>query len=703
MIVKNEAHVIRRCLDSMLPLVDHVLIVDTGSTDGTQRAIRAWLREVGMPGEVVEEPWRDFAYNRTYGLDRMRERREIDYVFVIDADDVLVREPGFDPAAFKHALDRDTYAVFIHQGGTRYTRPLLFSNRKPYRYRAVLHEYLECPPDHTHTTAAGFHVLLLQESDRNKNPRKYADDARVLETALTKETDPFLISRYRFYLAQSYLDHGDLAKALENYLERAALGHWDQEVYISMLRAAEIKRRMNAPPAEVVEAYWAAIRQCPARAEAYHGASNYLRLQNRFSEGYEIARLALDLEPPRDGLFVELWVYRFGLLDEYSVNAYWAGHYQKSLDACERILALTQIDLATRERIAKNAAFAKAKLSQPGAVEVASQRPAGIRASGEAVATPTWAPQRPQGGTEIMVEGLRLRLGDRLDAISLGINGFDPSDTSGKPLVVWLHHNVDQQWVQWCRERTLVDRVARFVFVSHWQLERYVRAFDLPRERCLVLHNAVSIEVEPRPWELGPKRQFAYTSTPFRGLSVLLDAWDRLKAKDAELHIWSSMALYANPAADADYAHLYDRARALPNVSYHGAVPNHDLRQRLRTIDFLVYPSTFEETSCLSVIEAMAAGCRVICPALGALPDTSAGFARIYPAQPSPEAHAATVASVIADELAHPWQGRMEMAMLQQAYCKGIYDWTIRTAEWQDLIDELAGRRSLPRRSARHG
>ena len=43
MIVKNEAHVILRCLDSVRPLVDYVLIEDTGSTDGTQQIVMDWL------------------------------------------------------------------------------------------------------------------------------------------------------------------------------------------------------------------------------------------------------------------------------------------------------------------------------------------------------------------------------------------------------------------------------------------------------------------------------------------------------------------------------------------------------------------------------------------------------------------------------------------------------------------------------------
>ena len=83
MIVKNEAPVIRRCLDSVRPLVDAWLIVDTGSTDGTQDIIRAALAD--LPGAVHERPWQDFAHNRSEALDLARSFAS--YALIIDADE----------------------------------------------------------------------------------------------------------------------------------------------------------------------------------------------------------------------------------------------------------------------------------------------------------------------------------------------------------------------------------------------------------------------------------------------------------------------------------------------------------------------------------------------------------------------------------------------------------------------------------------
>ena len=81
MIVKDEAHIINRCLTSVLPLIDSWLIVDTGSTDGTQTVIREFLSE--LPGELVKRPWLNFAHNRTEALEFACSNA--DYLLIMDA------------------------------------------------------------------------------------------------------------------------------------------------------------------------------------------------------------------------------------------------------------------------------------------------------------------------------------------------------------------------------------------------------------------------------------------------------------------------------------------------------------------------------------------------------------------------------------------------------------------------------------------
>lgn len=117
MIVKDEAPVIRRCLDSVRPLIDRWLIVDTGSADGTQEIVREHFRDI--PGDLVERPWRDFAHNRSEALALARPHGA--YTLIIDADDAMVVPDGFRWPD----LDADSYTVDIDFGTIRYQRPQL--------------------------------------------------------------------------------------------------------------------------------------------------------------------------------------------------------------------------------------------------------------------------------------------------------------------------------------------------------------------------------------------------------------------------------------------------------------------------------------------------------------------------------------------------------------------------------------------------
>ena len=190
MIVKNEAGIITRCIESVRCLVGFILIEDTGSTDGTQDVIRNYLESKGLPGEVIDEPWQDFASNRSSALAHLRKHADVDYAFVMDADDQLVYDDGFDADAFKASLTKDLYYVRITSGSIKYVRPQFCRNRMNFYYRGVLHEFMEGPPEgFSRDTAVGFHIVSRREGARGKAGDKYQRDAAVLEKALETERD----------------------------------------------------------------------------------------------------------------------------------------------------------------------------------------------------------------------------------------------------------------------------------------------------------------------------------------------------------------------------------------------------------------------------------------------------------------------------------------------------------------------------------
>jgi LPS sulfotransferase NodH/glycosyltransferase involved in cell wall biosynthesis len=368
MIVKNESQAIQRCLESVRSIIDYWVIVDTGSTDGTQDIITTYLADI--PGELKESPWVDFSHNRNEALDLARPH--CDYVFFIDADDVLELPPKFAIPI----MSASSYYVEIRQKELRYWRPHLLRSDLPWRFEGVLHEFLTCSlnknkqrtfPENLNPQRLAKAIINTTEGGARRQvaqQERYARDAALLEKALETETDPFLTARYTFYLGQSHRDAGNRPAALAAYLARASLGFWEQEVFISLYQAAVLKAELGYDPAEVIEAYQRAHAVDRRRAEALHGAARFCRVQGRFQEGYDFAKRALKMTAPETGLFVQQWIYDHGVLDEYAVCAYCIGRYEDCLKACRRILAGSAIPAAERPRVQANIDHALGKLRE---------------------------------------------------------------------------------------------------------------------------------------------------------------------------------------------------------------------------------------------------------------------------------------------------------------------------------------------------
>ena len=140
------------------------------------------------------------------------------------------------------------------------------------------------------------------------------------------------------YLAQTYLEAGEKEKALAAYRERAALGLWDQEVFISLYRAAGIEADLGFDADAVIASYLQAHEARGDRAEALHGAARFCRLKERYQQGFDLAKRGLLVRRPDNAFFPEDWIYQYGLLDEYAINAYWTGRYDECLKSCRKIL-----------------------------------------------------------------------------------------------------------------------------------------------------------------------------------------------------------------------------------------------------------------------------------------------------------------------------------------------------------------------------
>jgi len=344
MIVKNESHVIERCLKSVKPLIDYWVIVDTGSTDGTQEIIKNFMSDV--PGELYESPWVDFAHNRNEALQLAKDKA--DYALFLDADDQYVIEDGF---SFPETLDKDYYNIVVHHGTWTHKRPELIKTSKFWEWRDVLHEAI-CPLEgRSGETLKGIFYLVNTDGARSQDSTKFLKDIEVLKKALEKEPNH---RRYAFYLAQSYKDAGLHEEAIQAYERRIKMGGWDQEIFWSLLQIAHLKEWLNRHEAEVIAAYKRAYYYRPSRVEPLYHAAHYHLTRGNYHEGYRLAKKGLKLKKNDDILFIDSAIYDYQLLLDFSLCAFYTGQIPEAYLASNLLLTKENIPPHVRRQVEIN-------------------------------------------------------------------------------------------------------------------------------------------------------------------------------------------------------------------------------------------------------------------------------------------------------------------------------------------------------------
>lgn len=215
---------------------------------------------------------------------------------------------------------------------------------------------------------------------------------------------------------------------------------------------------------------------------------------------------------------------------------------------------------------------------------------------------------------------------------------------AGRPrLALWVHHDIDQRAVQWLEQPSLLRQVSRFIFVSEWQRSRYCDRFAIDRSRTEVIGNPYCPRACEQAAETAKQYErphFIYTSTPFRGLDILADAFPLAARRlpGATLTVLSGMELYGSND-NARFQPLFDRMAGMPQVQCLKPCGKLDLYARLRAANVFSYPSTFPETFCISALEARVMEDALLLTGTGALPELfpDAGFVPWTTGAPSAE------------------------------------------------------------------
>ena len=276
--------------------------------------------------------------------------------------------------------------------------------------------------------------------------------------------------------------------------------------------------------------------------------------------------------------------------------------------------------------------------------------------------------------------------------INLILNDTNPSliDENRKN-ILWIHHFVNMSEVQNISSKEYFNKIDYFVFNSNWNYEKYRYKFNIPESKSIVLANAIEkIDNKPKP---SNKINLIYHTTPWRGLEVLLNVFEQLNLENVNLNICSSTIIYGKKffeISDDKYKKIYQRCKDIKNVNYLGYQKHEDIIKLLQDTHIFAYPSCWIETSCISAIEAMAAGCEVVTSNLGALYETCSPFARLVHFNQNLNIFEKSYKQQLNESIKNFWNNENQLKLRHQSQAiNDSYNWHQRSKEWVEFLQRF--------------
>lgn len=349
MIVRNEAPIIRRCLESVKPYIDCWVILDTGSVDATPQLIEEILGDI--PGELHHDEFVDFADARNFAL--ALAHGKADYALIIDADMTLEARKG----DFREGLDKDGYSVLINET-PQHADLRLLRQACAWQFHGRVFEF----PVSTNADQIGRHpdILLQHHCDGSSRPDRPLRDRQWLEESLQQNPED---SHALIHLGRLAQADNDLYAAADYYHRLLACEHcWDEEWrWYASYQSALIMEQQDEPVADVIAALEDAYRIRPARAEPLFHIARLRRREGDIALADVFASKAMAISLPADSFELEQQIYQWDLPAEKSLLAWRLGQAEEAVAAAN--IALKQ---STASRNARDALMASRQRCMEG-------------------------------------------------------------------------------------------------------------------------------------------------------------------------------------------------------------------------------------------------------------------------------------------------------------------------------------------------
>ncbi|ASV68548.1 MULTISPECIES: glycosyltransferase family 2 protein [Cytobacillus] len=292
MIVRNEEEVLAECLKSVSDLCDEIIIVDTGSTDETEKIAKEFTEH------LFHYEWTDdFAAARNYAFEQATQ----DYILWLDADDILLPDDRQKMKDLKGALsfDVDAVAMLYHLAFDEENKPTFSSRRhrlvkrdRHFKWHGPVHEYLE----------VGGHIIesdiaIKHNKSRKQTHHEQSDrNIKIYEKRVEKGEE--FSPRDLFYFANELKDHARFENAISYYAQflQSKKG-WVEDEIRACLSIAECYKHLNIEESEL-EALILTMKFDTPRPEAACKIGDIYKEKNDFNKAIFWYQLATTLKEP---------------------------------------------------------------------------------------------------------------------------------------------------------------------------------------------------------------------------------------------------------------------------------------------------------------------------------------------------------------------------------------------------------------------
>lgn len=388
LIVRDEAPRLRACVTSFGDVFDELVIVDTGSVDGTEAVARDLLR--GRAGRLERFAWvDDFAAARNFACGLCRAP----WILMVDADERLA--PGVPPRALLDLVRQAPPEVknlllvdlTLRDGAVVLSHPVnrLFRNDPTVRWVGRIHETLTVSDPEQRLTSL---TLVHDNEAKREQGRLPAARSRMYEDGLRRDVaaqpdNP----RHLFYLGNTLAErdeHAAAVEAFDRYLAHARAGQaWVEERWQALVNAAWCRRRLGDHDG-ARRALHDAVALSPLRNEAYQALGDLALEQGRLDEARHWFQVACGMPQPERSLFLDVSSYRGAPWWRLGTALLRLGDLGAAALATERARQWAPHDPEVAERAAQ-LRFALADQEPPPLVVIPSRTPALVEGCLEAL------------------------------------------------------------------------------------------------------------------------------------------------------------------------------------------------------------------------------------------------------------------------------------------------------------------------------